>query len=792
MAFKLKPDKKQSELLKKRGIPIDDILGTAVIDMDENEAYAEIWLVLTKNALYKAALPGNTGLKTFSGYPENPVKPIPKAEELKIDRFDLALLNSATCEDMVCCGLFCADYDGQPVILGAFSGSFSDGAHRLCELINKAVKKEPLDVKEKKDEELFCPKCGTPYPEHDRKICPKCLDKRSLFMRILKYFSPYKLKLAVVVIASLIATVLSVVLPYVSGTVYFDGVLSKNPEFFSALPFLNNRWVLTLTIVMATVTLIQLLNSVCSSLQSLMIAKTVPGVVKTIKNDIFESMKSLPLKFFQNKQTGGVMTRVLYDAGEVSGFFIDGLPYLASNLFRVVAITAVMFSLNWQLAALSLVLMPMLIIFILKLQPRLWHLYGRTHRASRGMNSILNDSLTGVRVIKAFGRESAAESGFNKKNQAVASAEIGTVNYETRYVVALEGVRNLMVLLVWSLGAYVIVKSQGLDMSYGMLATFLAYVAMLSGPMEYIVNLFRWWAGSMNAAGRIFEIIDAKSDIAERPDAKVLSHPKGDVEIKNVTFSYEAGHPVLKNISAGISGGKMLGVVGRSGAGKTTLISLISRLYDPDEGEIIIDGENIKNYTLSSLRSNIGVVSQESYIFIGTVAQNIAYAKPEASWEEILSAAKAAYAHDFICKMPDGYDTLIGSGYRQLSGGEKQRISVARAILADPKILILDEATASVDTETERNIQNALDRLQKGRTTISIAHRLSTLKNADKLIVIDEGKLTESGTHEELMLKKGTYFTLAELQREALLKTKTGDNDNDNDGSADSEKADNT
>ena len=247
------------------------------------------------------------------------------------------------------------------------------------------------------------------------------------------------------------------------------------------------------------------------------------------------------------------------------------------------------------------------------------------------------------------------------------------------------------------------------------------------------------------------------------------------MELKNVSFSYEPNKPVLQDVSFHINAGEMLGIVGKSGAGKSTLVNLISRLYDPENGEVLLDGHNLKAVSFASLRGAVAMVSQETYIFMGTVAENIAYARPDASREEIVRAAIAASAHGFICRLPDGYDTVIGAGGRELSGGERQRVSIARAILADPKILVLDEATASVDTETERAIQDSLDKLIKGRTTISIAHRLSTLRNADRLIVLDNGKLVESGTHEELVKERGVYYKLLQLQSKALAMRGIGD-----------------
>lgn len=303
--------------------------------------------------------------------------------------------------------------------------------------------------------------------------------------------------------------------------------------------------------------------------------------------------------------------------------------------------------------------------------------------------------------------------------------------------------------------------------SYGQLITFVGYLGMLQGPMDFFSHVFQWWAGSMNSAQRIFEIIDSQPEIVES-ESPLQVRLKGDIELRHVNFSYEPNKPVLQDVSFSIRAGEMLGIVGRSGAGKSTLVNLISRLYDADSGQILLDGVDIRELSFSSLRGAVAMVSQETYIFMGTVAENIAYARPDATRDEIVEAAIAASAHPFICRLPDGYDTVIGAGGRNLSGGERQRLSIARAILANPQILVLDEATASVDTETERSIQASLDQLVKGRTTISIAHRLSTLRGADRLIVLDNGRVAESGTHAELVAQKGIYYKLLQLQSKAL------------------------
>ena len=408
-----------------------------------------------------------------------------------------------------------------------------------------------------------------------------------------------------------------------------------------------------------------------------------------------------------------------------------------------------------------------------RLLPRLWHAYGRRSRTVRTLYSVLNDGISGARVVKAFGQEEYENRRFEKVNDRVRNSEIQIVSYGNRFEITYSLAREIPNLLVFCIGAIFILQVPG-AFTYGKLITFMNYLGMMQGPMQFFSHIFRWWSGSMNAAQRIFEIIDAKPDVVEKENPEYLDI-KGDIVLKDVCFGYEPNKSVLKNIGFSVKAGEMLGIVGKSGAGKSTLVNLISRLYDVESGEITLDGVNIKDIAFSSLRGAVAMVSQETYIFMGTIAENIAYAKPDASRMEIVRAAMAANAHQFICRLPDGYDTIIGSGGRELSGGERQRLSIARAILANPRILVLDEATASVDTETERAIQESLEKLIKGRTTISIAHRLSTLRDADYLIVLDRGELVESGTHSELVAKRGEYYKLLQLQSKALAMRGVGD-----------------
>lgn len=654
------------------------------------------------------------------------------------------------------------------VELAAFTNMYMGDVLRITKLFGILKEKGELteeDLHEDETEE-YCPKCGLMYPDKERKICPKCMDRRSIFIRTLSYFKPYAGRIAVMMLCYIITALLNLAWPYLSGTILYDEVLSKNPEFLELLGHPGMKFTTCLLLVVLTMFLTKVTMQAIGILQGVMTAQIVPDVVTKLKTQVFDSMGRLSVSFYNSRQTGSLMTRVMSDADRVTGLFIDGLPYFFINILTIIATVVVMMKMNWKIAVLSLIFVPIIFTVSFRMMPRLWQFYGKRHRAERSLNSRLNDNLTGARVVKAFGQQESEMGRFSKNNSRVKDAEMSLVGYDNRFFALYTIFEKAASLMVWGVGAYLMLKTG--EIQLGMLITFTSYVSQLNGPLDFMSYLFRWFADSMNSAQRMFEIIDAVPEIIEKPDAKHIDRLVGNIELKNVTFSYEPHKPVLKNINMKIEGGKMLGIVGRSGAGKSTLVNLISRLYDPQEGEIYLDDVNLKDIAFDDLRGNVAMVSQETYIFMGTVAENISYANPKATRQEIVNAAVLASAHDFICKMPDGYDTKIGSSGRELSGGERQRISIARAILANPRILILDEATASVDTETEKSIQASINYLVKGRTTISIAHRLSTLKDADKLVVIDDGEITEAGTHDELIEKRGTYYKLKELQTKAL------------------------
>ncbi|MBD5552288.1 MAG: ABC transporter ATP-binding protein [Lachnospiraceae bacterium] len=754
----------------KYGVEKEEIIFAAMADFDMEYRFADTIVALTEEKLLLAAYPYQEKAEyRFGGYSGWQLKEDALLDlEPALQIYDLKDVGRMEVLRQVATGVLLAEINGVEQSLCHFSntrmGTFLKGCSLLQKLKEeKEITKEDLDAKNGKE---CCPKCGMIYPDQERRVCPKCMDKKSILLRVLSYFKPYKKYLAVMVFCYIGTGVLNLVWPYLSGTILYDQVLSRNEEFLAFLHIPAGRFVTALSMLVITMIVTKMMLQALGILQGVLTARIAPEVVAKLKSQVFTSMGRLSISFYAKRQTGGLMTRVSDDAEEISSFFIDGIPYFFMNMGTILATSVIMFLLNPLLAVMSLMFMPLLVVISCRMMPHLWHYYGKRHRANRRLKGQVNENFTGARVVKAFGQQEQEMGRFAKSNGKVKTAELDLARYDNRFFALYCSVEDTISFLVWAVGGAMMIGGSHIEL--GLLLTFSGYVGQLKGPLEFFSRIIRWYTNCMNSAQRMFEIIDAVPEVKEVPDPVRPRELKGEIELKNVTFGYEANKPILKDISFHVNAGEVFGIVGRSGAGKSTLVNLISRLYDTWEGEVLVDGINVKQYGFRELRKNVAMVSQETYIFMGTVAENIAYARPEASREEIIRAAIQANAHDFICKMPEGYDTLLGSSSRSLSGGEKQRISIARAILADPKILILDEATSAVDTETELAIQKSLERLEKGRTVLSIAHRLSTLRNATHLIVLDDGRLMESGTHEELLARKGTYYKLSELQTKAL------------------------
>ena len=484
---------------------------------------------------------------------------------------------------------------------------------------------------------------------------------------------------------------------------------------------------------------------------------------------LYAYLQRLSLSFFERTSTGELMSRVTNDVNALEHFVTHGSALTAVDLLRLLGASIILFLLDWRLALAVLLPVPVLAVALRYFNTRIRPIYRRVRDRLGDINARLQDSLSGIRVIQAFGQEERELERFAAESESYYQARVQGIRYWSTFFPAMRFVASLGTAIVLGVGAAMVVRG---ELSLGTMVAFLSYITSFYQPINRLTEIDNIFQEAIAAGERIFELLDVTSDIVDAPDAMELPHVQGEVAFDNVSFRYDTGDPstgseereVLQDVAFSMKPGEMVALVGPSGAGKTSVGRLLSRFYDPIQGRITLDGYDLRDITLASLRRHVAVVLQDTFLFNTTVRENLLHGKPDAKDDELIAAAKAAYAHEFIKTLPEGYDTEIGERGVKLSGGQKQRLSLARAILADPRILILDEATSSVDAEAEYLIQQALESVLEGRTSLVIAHRLSTIRNADKIIALEEGRIIEVGDHHELMMRGGLYSQLYRRQ----------------------------
>ncbi len=575
--------------------------------------------------------------------------------------------------------------------------------------------------------------------------------EKGKWKKFLSYYKPYKKIFAADMFFACLGAAVTLIIPLIIRYITSDVIYREASA--------SLRTILMLTVIMAALIILECYcNYFIAYYGHIMGAK----MEYNMRNEIFAHYQKLSFSFYDNQKVGQLMSRVTNDLFEISELFHHGPEDIVISIIKLAGSFTILLSVNWRLALVAFAVVPVMLAYAFYFNIKMKKAFVKNRARIADINAQIEDNLSGIRVVKSFANEDIEMDKFKAGNDRFVESKKESYKYMGLYHSGLGAFTTLISVIVIATGAVFITKKL---ISITDLITFLLYINNFTEPIKKLINFTEQFQNGASGYTRFLEILDIHPDIEDKPDAAALIKAKGNIDFENVSFHYEENsETVLSNLNLHVKEGEYIALVGISGVGKSTLCSLIPRFYDVSEGRILIDGTDIRNYTIKSLRNNIGIVQQDVYLFTGSVMDNIRYGKPDATEAEIVAAAQNANAHEFIMNLPEGYDTNIGQRGIKLSGGQKQRLSIARVFLKNPPILIFDEATSALDNESERVVQESLEKLAKGRTTFVIAHRLSTIRNAQKILVLTENGITESGNHEELMAQNGIYSELYNMQ----------------------------